>query len=129
MGGTAPGGSESATPSGVVAASRARRARSREGDWQVLAPLQTLLNEAVARLARQTGSRRVLAWGFRPEGEAYLAAAFVEDERGLRASPSVDEIAELGVVVPAIDLGGEGASPPAQFMSETHGVCACASLV
>jgi signal transduction histidine kinase len=70
---------------------RPRKARAGAADSE---DLQSLLADALRRLAETTGSLRVCAWAWRPQGEPYVIAATYRDATTPR-SPDREAVAAL----------------------------------
>jgi len=91
--------------------------------------LQSVVSDALRRLAETTGSSRACAWAERPDGEPYLVAAQLRDDSAPRV-PDRATMTVLGCIFEAneaIDLGAQG-DEVARIALE-HGVTSAAPLV
>ena len=89
--------------------------------------LQSLLADALRRLAESTGSLRVCAWAWRPQGEPYVIAAAYRDTTSPK-SPDANALAALETLWTTdrpIDLGASDApSALAQLAARYDMSCA-----
>ena len=89
--------------------------------------LQSLLADALRRLAETTGSLRVCAWAWRPQGESYVIAAAYRDTTSPK-SPDANALAALETLWTTdqpIDLGASDApSALAQLAARYDMSCA-----
>ncbi|MCP4036174.1 MAG: HAMP domain-containing histidine kinase [bacterium] len=91
--------------------------------------LQSMVSDALRRLAETTGSARACAWSERPDGELYVLAANFRDETS-PTKPDRETMAALAPVFEAghaVDLGTEG-KQLARLMAD-HGMSSGVPLV
>ncbi len=110
---------------------KTRLETSDENDSRVSGDLQSLLANALGRLAETTGSVRACAWTQRPDGEPYVIAAACRDA----TSPESPDRASFAALEPLwasqqpIDFGADGASSALSQLAARHGLCCAMPLV
>lgn len=93
--------------------------------------LQSLVSDALRRLAETTASTRACAWAERADGQPYVLAARFRDQSSVQP-PDTEAMAALRTVFAderAVDLGARGETSPLAQLARRHGLSSAMPLL